>query len=30
MDADLREFERQGLSADERRKVINRKYGKAG
>ncbi len=28
MDADFREFERQGLSADERRKVIGRKYGK--
>jgi hypothetical protein len=28
MDADFREFERQGLSADERRKVIRRKYGK--
>jgi hypothetical protein len=28
MDADFREFERQGLSADERRKVISRKYGK--
>lgn len=30
MDADFREFERQGLSADGRRKVISRKYGKAG
>jgi hypothetical protein len=28
MDADFREFERQGLSADQRRKVISRKYGK--
>jgi hypothetical protein len=28
MDADFREFERDGLSADERRKVIGRKYGK--
>ena len=29
MNADFREFERQGLSAEERRKVISRKYGKA-
>jgi len=29
MDEDFREFERQGLSADERRKVISGKYGKA-
>jgi len=28
MDADFREFERQGLSADQRRKVISKKYGK--
>ena len=28
MDADFREFERQGLSAEQRRKVISRKYGK--
>ena len=28
MDAEFREFERQGLSADQRRKVISRKYGK--
>ena len=28
MDADFREFDRQGLSADQRRKVIGRKYGK--
>ena len=28
MEADFRDFERQGLSADQRRKVINRKYGK--
>ena len=28
MEADFRAFERQGLSADERRKVISRKYGK--
>jgi hypothetical protein len=28
MDAYFREFERQGLSADQRRKVISRKYGK--
>ena len=28
MEADFREFERQGLSADQRRKVIGRKYGK--
>lgn len=30
MDADFVEFEREGLSADERRKVIGRKYGKVG
>lgn len=29
MDADFREFDRNGLSAEERRKVIRRKYGKA-
>jgi hypothetical protein len=29
MDEDFREFERRGLSADERRKLISRKYGKA-
>lgn len=28
-DADFREFERQGLSAEQRRKVISSKYGKA-
>jgi hypothetical protein len=28
MDADFREFERRGLSADQRRKMISRKYGK--
>jgi len=28
MEEDFREFERKGLSADERRKVISRKYGK--
>ena len=28
MDADFREFDRQGLSAEERRKIISRKYGK--
>jgi hypothetical protein len=28
MEADFRDFERKGLSADERRKVIGRKYGK--
>jgi hypothetical protein len=28
MEADFRDFERQGLSADQRRKVISRKYGK--
>lgn len=28
MEADFQEFERQGLSADERRKVIRSKYGK--
>jgi hypothetical protein len=28
MEDDFREFERQGLSAVERRKVIGRKYGK--
>ena len=28
MEQDFREFERQGLSAAERRKVISRKYGK--
>lgn len=27
MDADFREFEKQGLTADERRKAISRKYG---
>jgi hypothetical protein len=29
MDADFREFERRGLSAEQRRKVISAKYGKA-
>ena len=29
MEEDFREFERQGLSAEERRKAIGRKYGKA-
>lgn len=29
MDADFREFERKDLSAEERRKAISRKYGKA-
>lgn len=29
MDEDFREFDRQGLSAAERRKAIARKYGKA-
>lgn len=28
MDADFREFDRQGLSADQRRKLIRQKYGK--
>jgi hypothetical protein len=28
MDADFREFEQRGLSPDQRRKVISRKYGK--
>jgi len=28
MEEDFREFERKGLSADERRKAIGRKYGK--
>jgi hypothetical protein len=28
MDEDFREFERRGLSAEERRKAIGRKYGK--
>ena len=28
MEADFRKFERQGLSAEERRKAIGRKYGK--
>lgn len=28
MDADFREFDRRGLSADQRRKIISRKYGK--
>lgn len=28
MDADFQDFEKQGLSADERRKAIGRKYGK--
>jgi hypothetical protein len=28
MDADFREFDRKGLSAEERRKAIGRKYGK--
>lgn len=29
MEADFREFERKGLSAEERRAAIRRKYGKA-
>lgn len=29
MISDFREFDRRGLSADERRKAIGRKYGKA-
>jgi len=29
MTADFREFERKGLSPEERRKAIARKYGKA-
>ena len=29
MDADFREFDRQGISPEERRKAIARKYGKA-
>lgn len=28
MEADFREFDRKGLSAEERRKAIGRKYGK--
>ena len=28
MEADFREFERKGLSAEGRRRVIGRKYGK--
>jgi hypothetical protein len=28
MEKDFRDFERQGLSSDQRRKVISRKYGK--
>jgi hypothetical protein len=28
MDEDFRDFDRKGLSADERRKVIRRKYGR--
>jgi hypothetical protein len=28
MDEDFREFERRGLSAEERRKIIAKKYGK--
>ncbi len=28
MDADFREFDRKGLSADERRRIISRKYAK--
>jgi hypothetical protein len=28
MEEDFREFEKRGLSADQRRKVISRKYGK--
>lgn len=28
METDFREFERKGLTAEERRKVIGRKYGK--
>lgn len=30
MAEDLREFDRKGLSGDERRRAISRKYGKAG
>lgn len=29
MEADFREFDRKGLSAEDRRKVIGKKYGKA-
>lgn len=29
MDADFRDFDRKGLSADERRRIISRKYAKA-
>lgn len=29
MEADFREFDRKGLSAEERRKAISRKYGKS-
>lgn len=29
MEADLKEFDRKGLSAEDRRRVIGRKYGKA-
>lgn len=29
MEADLEEFDRKGLSAEDRRRVIGRKYGKA-
>ncbi|WP_395714451.1 hypothetical protein [Reyranella sp.] len=29
METDFREFDRKGLSAEERRKAINQKYGKS-
>jgi len=29
MEADFHEFERKGLSAEDRRRAIGRKYGKA-